>query len=141
MLIAGTGDAEESLKAQSNSIGNIHFVGKIQPIQRRDYFEQSDVFVLPSVIEGGVIEAWGLTVNEALECGTPVIATDAVGAAYDLLNGRNGIMIKQADAKALREGIVKVLSKLPDREEIKKEYSKYSVRQMALEFTQAILSR
>lgn len=141
LLIAGTGDAEESLKAQSHGIENIRFVGKIQPIQRRDYFEQSDAFVLPSVIEGGVIEAWGLTVNEALECGTPVIATDAVGAAYDLLNERNGIMIKQADAKALREGIVKVLDKLPNREEIKKEYSKYSVRQMALEFAQSILSR
>ena len=37
-------------------------------------------------------------------CGKPVIATDAVGAAYDLIEeGRNGFLVPERDEHALYE--------------------------------------
>ena len=45
-----------------------------------EYYCLADVFVLPSKFE-----QWGLVVNEALACYTPVIASDKVGAVDDLI--------------------------------------------------------
>src|SRR5205814_1609538 len=44
------------------------------------YFKAADVFVLPSLYE-----TWGLVVNEAMHFGLPVIVSDAVGCAADLV--------------------------------------------------------
>jgi glycosyltransferase involved in cell wall biosynthesis len=45
-------------------------------------YRLGDVFVLPSA-HG---ESWGLAVNEALACGTPVIVSDRVGCAADVVH-------------------------------------------------------
>lgn len=45
-------------------------------------YRLGDVFVLPSSYG----ESWGLAVNEALACGTPVIVSDRVGCAADVVD-------------------------------------------------------
>ena len=80
--------------AKLNGVNNVIYVGMINPMDRKSFYLDSDVFVLPSFFEDGSVEAWGLTINEALECNTPVVSTTAVGAAYDMLDGHNGIMVK-----------------------------------------------
>ena len=60
-------------------------------------YYMSDVFVLPSK---GPNETWGLAVNEAMACGKPVVTTNKVGCAVDLIkNGKNGIVITPGDYK------------------------------------------
>jgi glycosyltransferase involved in cell wall biosynthesis len=44
-------------------------------------FQSSDIFVLPSRYDG-----WGVVVNQALGAGLPIICSDAVGAAPDLVS-------------------------------------------------------
>jgi glycosyltransferase involved in cell wall biosynthesis len=57
--------------------------------------------VLPSK---GPNETWGLCLNEAMAAGKPVIATDACGAAYDLIEeNKTGYMIGRNDQSALQE--------------------------------------
>ena len=120
------------------------FTGKIQPMERRAFYQQSDIFVLPSYCMNGICEAWGLTVNEAIECGTPVIATTAVGAAYDILaNGSvAGIMIEENNKNALETAIESVLSKniTFSRDEIQEFYKKFSIEKMADSFFEAFKS-
>lgn len=70
-----------------------------------EYYSMADVFVLPSVYE-----PWGLVVNEALACRTPVIASDRVGAVDDLISaGINGDVFPYADAGTLSDMIEKWL--------------------------------
>jgi glycosyltransferase involved in cell wall biosynthesis len=45
-----------------------------------------DIFVLPSAFG----ESWGLAVNEALACGRPVIVSDRVGCAPDVVDASCG---------------------------------------------------
>jgi glycosyltransferase involved in cell wall biosynthesis len=63
----------------------------------------ADVLVLPSVRTATFLEPWGLVVNEAMHQGTPVIASDAVGAVAGGLvrDGRNGLVVPAGDAGAL----------------------------------------
>src|SRR5207342_2108903 len=63
----------------------------------------ADVFALLSGRE-----PWGVVVNEAAACGLPLVLSDRVGAAHDLLrNGENGFLVPAGDvesaARALRE--------------------------------------
>ena len=70
-------------------------------------YAAADVLVLPSIRTATFTEPWGLVVNEAMHQGTPVIATDAVGAAAGGLvrDGRNGLVVPQRDPAALARAL------------------------------------
>ena len=82
---------------------NYEIVGFVNQQEIVDCYAKSDTVVVPS-IEG---ETWGLVVNEALQCGCRVIATDKVGASRDLLQTYPHEVIASSDANALRKAIVK----------------------------------
>jgi glycosyltransferase involved in cell wall biosynthesis len=66
-------------------------------------YAAADALVLPSIRTATFLEPWGLVVNEAMHQGTPVIASDAVGAVAGGLvrDGRNGLVVPAGDAQAL----------------------------------------
>lgn len=144
LIICGDGEYMDKCKGISKEINlnNVVFAGKINPEVRKIYYSQSNVFVLPSFSLDGTVEAWGLTVNEAMECGIPVVATTAVGSAYDIISPENGIIIEENDIIQLKDAIVKILKNI-DNIDYKKNCiftaKKYSVNEMANSFGQAIL--
>jgi glycosyltransferase involved in cell wall biosynthesis len=58
----------------------VHFYGFRQIEENPIFYALSDAFILPSAFE-----EWGLVVNEALSCGLPVVLSETVGSAEDLL--------------------------------------------------------
>lgn len=103
LMIAGTGPFEGDCRALAEHLNlrRIAWIGFVHPDRRHAYFSQCDAFVLPTHFSGGSVEAWGLTVNEAMQCGKPVVATDAVGAAWDMIDEKNGRVARAGDAKSL----------------------------------------
>ena len=67
-------------------------VGSIRR-ELRNLYGASDVVVVPSIASRRFIEPWGLVVNEAMNQGTAIIASDAVGAVAGGLvrDGHNGL--------------------------------------------------
>ena len=68
-----------------------------------ELYVAADVFALLSERE-----PWAVVVNEAAACGLPLVLSDRVGAAHDLLrDGENGVLVAAGDvggaAAALRE--------------------------------------
>ncbi len=62
------------------------------------YYRSADVFVMCS----GLGETWGLSVNEAMNFGLPVIVSDTCGSAYDLVdNGINGAVFETGNINQL----------------------------------------
>ena len=61
------------------------------------------MLVIPSVSSTRWRESWGLVANEAMNCGLPVVSTDAVGAAAGglVLNNRTGLIVPERDPSAL----------------------------------------
>lgn len=76
---------------------------RVSPVQLRNLYAAADVLVLPSIPTRTFREPWGLVVNEAMNQGLAVIATDAVGAAAGGLvrNERNGLVVPAGDSEAL----------------------------------------
>lgn len=140
LLIGGDGDYMpkcKKLASQMDSFKYIKFIGLVSPKERKAYFKESDVFVLPSFSLGGTIEAWGLTINEALEQGTPVVSTDVVGAAFDLLDGKCGIMVPERNITDLSKAVSYFLS-ISNKEKLQEiclsRYEQFSVDNMAYSF-------
>jgi glycosyltransferase involved in cell wall biosynthesis len=70
----------------------------------RAYLRYFQVFVLPSLTEGLPI-----TLLEAMQEGVPVVATRAGGIPHVIENGRSGVLVDSHDARALSEGILRML--------------------------------
>ena len=63
------------------------------------------MFVLPSEAE-----PWGLVLNEVMNAAKPIIASDAVGAAPDLvIEGDNGFVYPVGDIGALTRALERVM--------------------------------
>ncbi|MFX0133658.1 MAG: glycosyltransferase family 4 protein [Candidatus Hodarchaeota archaeon] len=111
LLIGGDGDFRPFCEklARELVIKNIRFLGKIPSHKVGFYYMLSDIFVLPSHITNKA-EAWGLVINEAMSVGKPVITTDAVGAAYELVkDGINGYMVKNKNVNELYAALKRIL--------------------------------
>jgi glycosyltransferase involved in cell wall biosynthesis len=83
LLFAGDGAQRQELETASQSLGlagRVRFLGFTNQSQLPSIYSGADLLVLPSEYE-----PFGLVVNEAMLCGCPVIASDRVGAARDLI--------------------------------------------------------
>ena len=88
----------------------VRFKGTVVNPEKAAYFLIADVVVVPSIFLDEEYEVWGFAVNEAASASKPIVATTAVGAAYDLVqNERNGYMIPDKDPTALFKAIKVIL--------------------------------
>lgn len=101
-LVGREADLPEFLAAVSPAArARIRYEGFQPPERLPEYFSRSDIFVLPSRHDG-----WGVVVNQALGAGLPVIASDAVGAAMDLVEDRvNGLKFAASDLEGLQHSM------------------------------------
>jgi glycosyltransferase involved in cell wall biosynthesis len=133
LLIVGGGDfyklgeksIEYELKKQVENLNlekKIIFTGEIKHEETAAYYSLADIFVYPSITEK-ISEPWGLTLNEAMQFGLPLISTTAVGAAYDLIkNGKNGFFVNEKKSEELKIAIEKILN----NEKLKRDMGKKS---------------
>jgi len=99
---------------------------KVLPFQNQTMmplvYRLGDAFVLPSAYG----ETWGLAINEAIACGRPVIASDRVGCAADLIsNTQNGFVFEKNNWPQFRKLLSRLLESAPSAE---------ALRQRAWEF-------
>lgn len=84
LIFVGNGKLEEKLKqGKSEAVNskNIHFLDFQNQTKMPSIYQDCDLFCLPSHSE-----TWGLAVNEAMAAGCPVIVSDKVGCAIDLID-------------------------------------------------------
>jgi glycosyltransferase involved in cell wall biosynthesis len=88
-----------------HGLKRIHFLGFRNQTELPACYAMADVLVLPSDIE-----PWGLVVNEAMCFGLPIIASDKVGAAPDLVHdGVNGFVFPAGNVELLADRLRTVL--------------------------------
>jgi glycosyltransferase involved in cell wall biosynthesis len=99
VVAVGTGPERARLEAAAPP--TVRFLGQLdQDAVVREY-AAADLFVLPSLSE-----PWGMVLNEAAAAGLPLVATDACGAAHDLIeDGVNGFRVPAGDAGALGDAL------------------------------------
>jgi 1,2-diacylglycerol 3-alpha-glucosyltransferase len=100
LKIAGKGDQERGLKYLCEKLGitsQVKFLGFLPHIQLEEYYQKCQVFVLPSIIE-----TQGIVALEAMSFSKPVIVTNQIVSAKELVNhGENGFIVDAYDASDL----------------------------------------
>lgn len=111
LILVGDGDERKALEeyAKKYPDKNIIFTGYIPYPELPIYYGISDLFVHTSSNEPG-----GVSVQEALATGLPVITSNMVGSAVDLIEvGKNGFIYTVGDIDKLSEYIQFVLGNMP----------------------------
>lgn len=108
VVLAGDGRERARLERQARSLGlgQLLLPGFQRQSQLARFYVAADVFVLPSERE-----AWGLVINEAMNFGLPVVASETVGAVPDLIEvDGNGLVFPPGDSEALLRGLRRLLA-------------------------------
>jgi len=100
LVLVGSGPEAERLERLASRLGvRLHTTGELEGDRLAGVYVAADVFALLSSRE-----SWGVVVNEAAASGLPLVLSDQVGAAHDLLrDGENGFRVRGDAAAALHE--------------------------------------
>ena len=107
LVIVGNGDQMAMLREAAAGDPRIIFTGWLKdPARIAGLMSISTAMLLPSSHE-----PWGAVVNEAMAAGTPVISSDRVGAATELIqDGENGYLTSVGDVPGIANAIGKLLT-------------------------------
>jgi glycosyltransferase involved in cell wall biosynthesis len=108
LWLVGDGPQRPALEdyAREHSSKCIVFGGYVPYLELPLVYAAADAFVHPARYE-----PWGVSVQEALACGLPVLASSLVGAARDFVTpGKNGFVYRAGDPDDLRSKLPRLLS-------------------------------
>jgi glycosyltransferase involved in cell wall biosynthesis len=93
-VLVGDGELRDAVTARAARRGvALVTTGLLEGDALLRAYSAADVFTLLSRRE-----PWGIVVNEAAACGLPLVVSDRVGAAADLVEqGRNGMLVRAED--------------------------------------------
>ncbi len=114
-FVVGEGPLREPLEQQARALGlgdRFVFAGFAKDVAR--VVSAFDVSVFPSLWEGTP-----LTVFEALAMGKAIVATDADGLMDVLTDGRDAVIVPKRDARALADGLIRVMDEPGTRERLR----------------------
>src|SRR5215207_703521 len=83
LQVAGRGSQEQHLAAEARRLGieqRVGFLGHVPNDSLGGLYASSAAVVVPSIRTASFAEPWALVVNEAMQAGTLVIASDCIGA-------------------------------------------------------------
>lgn len=106
LVVGGEGHMTKALKEFAEMLeikDDVIFEGFIPDDELGDYYRSADVFVSPSIHE-----PFGLTVTEAIESGTPVVATES---GVEEVLPEDAVIRVRPESDSIAEGIEKGLDK------------------------------
>lgn len=107
VVIVGSGEMADELTdlVARHKLENVHFRGFVNQRVLPQIYGAADVFVLPSEDE-----SWGLTINEAMCAGLPVVVSKGVGCVADLVRDDvNGRIFTPRDTLGLATALHSIL--------------------------------
>ncbi|MGM0404981.1 MAG: glycosyltransferase family 4 protein [Thermoplasmatota archaeon] len=123
LLIIGGGDLKDELKElvhKERMDEDVNFIGEVEHSELIHHYQNSDIFVLPSLSEG-----LSNVIMEAMACGLPVIATDVGGNPELVKHEKGGLIVRAKNVSGLQNSLVRLLNDAELREKMGKFNRKY----------------
>jgi glycosyltransferase involved in cell wall biosynthesis len=99
--IIGDGPIKDKISTMVSNLGldeSITFLGSMSPSKVREYMEKANIFLFTSDRQ----EGWGAVLNESMNSGCAVVASQAIGSVPFLIkHGENGFSYKDNDINDL----------------------------------------
>ena len=113
--LIGDGPLLGSLKklAKNEGVKNrVHFRGFVSEEKKFQYLDNSDLYVLSSIHEG-----FGIVLQEAMQVGLPIVATNYGGQTDILEEGKNALLVESKSPRLFANSIEKIFN---DKKLVKK---------------------
>jgi colanic acid/amylovoran biosynthesis glycosyltransferase len=107
LVLVGDGPRRAELEQRARSLGvhdRVRFAGAVGQDEIRAYYEDADLFCLPSFAEGLPV-----VLMEAMASGLPVVTTSIAGVPELVEDGVSGLLVRPARPDALREALARVV--------------------------------
>lgn len=118
LRIAGSGALENQLRDMISELkleDYVELLGSLKPEQVRREMERSSIFLFTSDRQ----EGWGAVLNEAMNSGCAVIASDAAGSTpYLVDDGVNGLIYRSGSIDGLYEKLATLLEQPSEQERL-----------------------
>jgi colanic acid/amylovoran biosynthesis glycosyltransferase len=108
LRLAGDGSRKEpltDLARELQILDRVRFLGFLTEDEVICELRDSDLFVLPSFVEGLPVSAM-----EAMAIGVPVIATNIAGTGELIEHGKTGLLVRPSDSGALATAILEMIN-------------------------------
>ena len=124
---------------EKNMEEKVKIIGYVSDEDMAANYQQSELFVLPSLFE-----PFGMTTQEAMACGRPVVASKFGGIRNVINTDENGILVDPKNPKEFANAMIKVLTNKTFSDKIgnaayktiQDEYSWEAIAQRHLSFYQ-----
>lgn len=107
LVIAGEGPEKTRLVTLAHDLGvstRVRFIGLIPHEEVPCLVRGSDVFVIPSIIEGH-----STSMLEAMAAGKPVVATRVGGLTEVIVDGENGVLVDPKNPEQISKAVIRLL--------------------------------
>ncbi len=104
--LIGDGPLEKDLKDLTKGLdlnNRVHFLGFVSEEKKFQYLANSNLYVLSSLHEG-----FGIVLQEAMQVGLPIIATNHGGQIDILDKGENALLIKPKRSKEIEKSVLRI---------------------------------
>ncbi len=111
LMIVGDGNQRDKLKELADDLklaGRVTFAGWVPDRSLPQYYQSSDLFVLPSLASRR--EAFGMVLLEAMACGKPVVASRIPGLCEVVENEATGLLAPPGSPEKLAKAILTLLN-------------------------------
>lgn len=136
LIIIGNGPEKDNLEKIAKDVGiekRVRIKSGLDNEEKFQYLAASDIYVLSSIHEG-----FGIVLQEAMQAGLPIVATNYGGQVDLIEDGENGFLVEPKSAEKLAEKIKFLLSNELLANEIaernKREVEKYDYKKIAQEY-------
>jgi len=119
--IIGRGYMESRLREMISDYDledNVNLLGSMKPMQVRKHMEEAGIYLFTSDRQ----EGWGAVLNEAMNSGCAVVASNEIGAVPYLLEDKhNGFIYKSGSIDSLYEKVKMLIDNTTSQEQVGRE--------------------
>ena len=107
LILAGSYSKNSDLYTRYKDVSNVEFLGFITRDVLERYYQDSDIFIFPTLGEG-----YGLVVLESLSTGTPVVTSNLAGGNDIIKDGYNGYVFEAGNDVDMVEKLSMILNNM-----------------------------
>lgn len=108
VVVGGGGEERPALERLAGELGLgafVRFAGVVPEADKASFYQACDVFALPSVRSGLMIEGFGIVFLEAAAAGVPAVAGSSGGERDAVVDGSTGFVVDGRDLDAVTAAI------------------------------------
>lgn len=112
-IIAGSGQEHTNLQRHIEELGiatHVLLIGDVNREKVRELCQAADIVVLPSIIDNGEYESFGIVALEASACAKPVIVGSKGGQGDAVIPDKTGIVVDASDENNIAKAISHLIS-------------------------------